>query len=104
MAVAWSHRIDLGHHRSRRFAPEVADWADVIVCMTPAHARTVRQISPAARVLLVTDWLPAEASWHGRAVPDPFGGDAAEYEETYQVLRAAIESFLSRRSSVEENG
>lgn len=103
MAVAWSHGVDLGHHRSTRLSAEVAGWADVIVCMTAGHAGAARRVAGGRPVTLLTEWLPAADGRMGGPVPDPFGGDAGDYETTFGVLNEAIVRFMESDQRKEEH-
>lgn len=97
MAIAGARGIDLGHHRSRQLTEEVAAKADVIVCMTPSHAHAVAGIAGNRDIILVTDWLSDDDPRHGEPVPDPFGGDASDYDRTFRVLYDSIEAFVRRQ-------
>jgi protein-tyrosine-phosphatase len=98
LAVAWSHGIDLGHHRSSRLTRELAGWSDLVVGMTPGHLRSAAMVVPGVSVMLLTDLLPAEDRRRGSPVPDPFGGDAAMYAETFDLVYASLNEYLRGRA------
>jgi protein-tyrosine-phosphatase len=71
--------LDLASHRSTPLAQRDLAAYDRIWCMTSRHAAHVRSLGvPAGRIAVV-------AAEDG-GVPDPFGGDAADYEACAQVL------------------
>lgn len=92
-AVAWSHGVNLGHHRATTLSVEVARWADLIVCMTAGHAAAVRRLPVGRPIILLTEWLGTGDKRHGSSVPDPYGGSAADYEAAFGVLHEAIMRF-----------
>lgn len=48
VAVAAERGIDIAGHRSTTFAPDLADWADVVITMTAEQRDEVLRVSPAA--------------------------------------------------------
>ncbi len=80
--------LSLNEHRSRAVSELDLAVFDRILCMTSAHAAYIRSRGvPAARIAVVN----AE---HG-GVPDPFGGDDAEYETCARVLEHAALAFAT---------
>lgn len=86
--------LDLSGHVSRPLTPELAEWADLIVCMTEDHARAARDLDPPADEVLVTEFLPGQDPERGRPVPDPVGHGLEVYRETLQLLRESVEGLL----------
>ena len=90
---------DLSHHSARRFSAYLADEADVIAVMTHSHlARLVKLMPEAAgkTKLLMSYSKTAPDS----DVPDPFGGELAEYENCFRTMKEAIENL---KNSLIEN-
>ena len=81
--------LDLSRHRTRNLAQlAVADY-DRFLCMTSGHAAYVRSLGvPAAKIEVVN-------AQHG-GVPDPFGGDDANYEATAKVLERYVADVVER--------
>ncbi len=92
--VAAARGLDLRGHRSRELDPRLASWADEILAMTPSHLEAVEHLRPSARVRLLTEYLPVGHPSRGRPVPDPFGGDGAQYERTFVLLEEAIRGLF----------
>lgn len=96
--VVHAHGGSLEEHRSRALAPDLLDWADLVLTMTRAHREAVRAMAP--------DDLEVRtlAEFAGRAdedVADPFGGDAEDYESAYaqidELITAAAGEIHRRR-------
>jgi protein-tyrosine-phosphatase len=94
IAVAGERRIDLTRHRSRGIAPELGEWADVVLVMSSSHLAGAADALPDVETRLLTEHLPTSDPRRGLAVPDPFGGDRDTYEETYLLLERAIRGLL----------
>lgn len=95
-AVAAAHGLDLSSHRARTVTPDLLALADLVLGMTARHVDAVRVASPGADVRLVTDFLPEDHPLAGVPMGDPFGGDLAEYEQTWDELETAIEALLEQ--------
>ena len=87
--VAMQRRgLELGHHRSRPLSDVDLQTVDQAWCMSARHAAAVRAAGmPAERIQVV-------AADQG-GVPDPFGGDDADYEACAQVLELAARSITA---------
>jgi len=80
--------LNLAAHRSRPVATVALADVDQVWCMSSAHAAAARSRGvPAARLAVVN-------AAHG-GVPDPFGGDDAEYEACALVLAAAAQEIVA---------
>jgi protein-tyrosine phosphatase len=84
--------LDLSGHRSRPISACDLAAFDRIYTVSTRHAAFVRaQGVPAARIAV----LAAEAG----GVPDPFGGDDAEYETCAASLEAEVRRIVAELSS-----
>lgn len=95
-AVLAAHGYGYGHS-VRQFQPEMFDEHDLIVALDRNHEWVLRQLAPtrsaAARVRLLGSFDPeAGAGWD---VPDPVGGDVADYERTLMLVRAAMPGLIA---------
>lgn len=88
--------LDLSGHASAPLTPEGADWADLVVGMTPSHVRTAAGMTDSGEVVLLTDYLPEGDPERGEPVPDPVGGGLEGYREVLQLLRSGVEGLLER--------
>jgi protein arginine phosphatase len=86
--------LDLSGHRSRPVSPELLEWADLILAMSPSHVFALNEMGAGTKTGLVTDFLEGEEL--GRPVDDPFGGTVAEYRATYDVLARAVAGLMDR--------
>ncbi|GDY13221.1 hypothetical protein LBMAG53_20990 [Planctomycetota bacterium] len=84
--------LDLSDHRSQSVAGLDLSAYDHIHAMSAAHVAALRSLGVPARQLSVVD---AE---HG-GVPDPFGGDAADYAACARVLASAARLIVAELPS-----
>lgn len=89
--------IDLASHRSSPVTVDVLEWADLVLTMSPGHLLRVTELGGGDKAELITAFASGESdSGMAAAVRDPFGGDDAEYDETFFVLRALVDQVLER--------
>ncbi len=93
--VAREDGLDLEAHASRLLTPELVEWADLILTMSPSHLSAVAGLGGAAKMALVTEF-EEDMDGRGRFVDDPFGADLDAYRRTYQRLETAIDAVLVR--------
>lgn len=99
LRVAARHGLDLGGHRSRPVDEELVRWADLILVMSPTHLLRLAELGAAGKAALLDAFARGEEGGQeepGAVVPDPFGGDDQEYEETYLTLEDLIPKALRR--------
>jgi protein-tyrosine phosphatase len=94
MITAREEGLDLRPHASRLLTPELVEWADLILVMSPSHLSGVDRLGGAEKVALVTEFESEESS--GQIVDDPYGSDLPAYRRTWERLQFAIESVLAR--------
>ena len=85
--VLWEEGISLDAHESQPMTPELADSAELILCMTTAHRRQVELGCPAARGRVRT--LLSVVGSTGD-VRDPYGGTVEEYAACLEAMRPAL--------------
>lgn len=73
---------DISQYRARVFSPDMAQDADLFVCMTPIHAMILENVSAEKRVLLAG------------GVPDPYGGDMEEYRKCAGLISEGLEELI----------
>jgi protein-tyrosine-phosphatase len=87
-------------HSARSLTPELVDWADAILVMSPSHRSAVEALGGGEKVGPVTADLPDDEA--GAPVLDPIGQGVDVYRSTRDQLRRSIDAFLDRiRSQVE---
>ena len=85
---------NLSPHRSAGVTPALLSEADFVLGMTQRHVDALRHAGPRGDVRIVTAFLPEGHPLRGASVQDPFGGDRAAYERTWDELEAAIEALM----------
>jgi len=86
VVAAAAYGAEIADHRSRRLTSELIQAADMVFCMTQAHAEQACQLAPRAASRIVR--LDPQGD-----VPDPIGGDVHEY----RGVAARIASVFARR-------
>lgn len=92
--VVRRHGLDLGPHRSRPLLPDLVAKADLVLGMTRSHAQIARELASGTDVRLLTAYLPEGHERRDAPLPDPVGGSLDQYEETFEVLRQAVERLF----------
>lgn len=91
--------LDLKGHVSAPVTPELAGWADLVVCMAPSHRMDVEAVAADTPTVLMTDFLPGDDPQHGQPVQDPVGAGIGVYRETLALLREAARGLVDRLES-----
>ena len=95
--TAARHGLDLSSHRSTALSPELLEWADLVLAMSPLHLARVREGGAGEKAELLTSFATGgETGDAGDTVPDPFGGSDADYEITFTVLEELVGQALHR--------
>lgn len=76
--------IDLLSHHAQTINTELIEKSDLILTMTAAHKMVLEQSAPGKTYTL------CEFAGEEDDIPDPFGGDAAEYEECADRIYNAL--------------
>lgn len=99
VVVAGRQGVDLGAHRSRLLTAEVADWADLILVMSPSHLHPLDRLGVGDRAATLGDFA-AGPGGEGDAVADPYGGPEEVYEETFRELSVLVAAALDRLAPI----
>lgn len=78
--VMKKRNIDLSLHRTKPLTDELIDMADIILVMTEAHKMLINNMAE-GKVFTLSEYAGS-----GGDIPDPYGGDIEEYEETAQAI------------------
>jgi protein-tyrosine-phosphatase len=92
--VALEHGLDLSAHRARLLTPELAESVDLILTMSRSHRQRVLAVAPEEKVQMLGEY--AGFTGESAEVPDPFGGDLADYRETYHRLEQMLGAVVGR--------
>ena len=77
---------DLSRHRAQPVTEALLSEADRVYCMTPSHLAALSAACPAYREKYVL-FTPS-------GVPDPYGGDLAQYLNTAAAIHTALTALL----------
>lgn len=92
--VALERGLDLSAHRAAMLTPERVERADLILTMSEAHAHRVADLGGAAKVSTLAAFAGHPDGL--RDVPDPYGGDVADYRATGEQLDILLEAAVAR--------
>ncbi len=92
--VALERGLDLSNHRARMLTSDQVHRADLILTMSEAHSHRVADLGGAEKVHTWAGY--AEMPDAPREVPDPFGGDVAEYRRTADLLEQLLDPIVAR--------
>lgn len=84
-------------HAVRPFQAGMFATYDVLVALDSNHRWELRQLAPdsdaAAKIRLLGSFDPAAGA--GWDVPDPVGGDSADYERTFRLIESALPGLVA---------
>ncbi len=86
--------LRIADHRSQPLTQEMADQADLILCMTESHRAVIGlALDPAPKnVYLWREFMPGPAD---REIGDPFGGTLKDYEACRDEMVEALPGLLA---------
>jgi protein arginine phosphatase len=83
------------HHHSSMLTRDEVNWADLILTMTVSHKTVILQQYPECSKKLFT-LKEFSGETYNHDVVDPFGGNIAIYQETYQELEKWINKAVEK--------
>ncbi|MGI6361608.1 MAG: low molecular weight protein arginine phosphatase [Bacillota bacterium] len=90
---------NLRDFRSKLLSTYLLDEADLVVTMTQAHKNMLLSMDPRS-----ADKVISMAEIGGCDIPDPYGGDLAEYEACLQKIETGLKKLQSKlEKSVDKN-
>ena len=84
--IARARGYDIGRHVARRIVPADFDRYDIILAMDSFNVASLRTIAPTrtkGKIELLLDYGEA---FHGQEVPDPYGGEAKDFERALDLI------------------
>lgn len=89
--------IDLRSHEARRYAPEMAAEADLVLAMDEGNRDFVLGQSPdqSDRIFCLREAAATDAG-DEISIRDPFGGDAEDYRRCFEEIEREIENLMPR--------
>lgn len=94
--------LDLSQHQATQLTPELAEWADLILVMSPAHLLRVVELGSGETAVLITSFAEGREEDSGGSVPDPIGGPDEHYLETFEFLERLIARAFEHLEAVVE--
>lgn len=94
-AVAARHGINISRLRSRQVRPQDFLDFDHIVAMDSQNLQALESVAPpagSARLSLLLDHAPGR---QGQSVTDPYFGDAAGFEQTWDDVNQGVQGLLA---------
>ncbi len=85
VAVLTELGIDISAHRAKQLTPFMLEEADLILVMTPSHAKAI--LTQGETIHNKTKILKA-------GIPDPYGGNIEEYRTCRDALSQALQEVL----------
>ena len=92
--VALERGLDLSEHRARALTADQVRDADLILTMTEAQARRVAEVGGEQKVHVLGEFVGNPEG--SREVPDPMGGDVADYREVLALLDDLLTRAVAR--------
>lgn len=98
-AVARKNGVDIRHYRARQVSPR--DFYDYshIIALDPSNLRDLESLCPnnsPANLALLLDYVSGR---HGEAVADPYYGDDAGFELTWQQVTVGAQALVKALES-----
>lgn len=95
LATLERHRFGKLDLRSRALTQKLVRRASYIFVMETKHADSMRKKYPqaASKTYMISSFCRSKI-YRDRDVPDPVGGEAEDFEETYRVLSDAIPRLI----------
>ena len=94
--------LDLSEHAATLLTAELAEWADLILVMSPSHLVRVAELAGGESAALITSFAELREEDGTASVPDPIGGPDEQYLETFEFLERLIARAFRRLEPVVE--
>jgi protein-tyrosine-phosphatase len=93
--AAYRRGVNLTTHRSQLVTSQQVQAADLVVTMEPAQAREIRRRfgKPLSQIVVLGDFDPSPDA--PRAISDPFGQPAMEYDRVYGRIERCAAVFAA---------
>lgn len=96
IATAARHGVDIATLRGRQIGAWDFQRSDWLLCADRANLRDVRALAPPsarAQAALLLEWSGLEEQTE---VPDPYTGEATDFEHVWQTLARAADGVVAR--------
>ncbi|KRG70997.1 low molecular weight protein-tyrosine-phosphatase [Pseudoxanthomonas dokdonensis] len=98
VACARSHGVDISDLRARQLRPSDFHDFDWLLCADQQNLKDVRRLAPAGtahKVVLLLDWAGVLADG---AIPDPYTGQAEDFQHVWRLVDSAASAAVARLS------
>ena len=102
LRAAAGNGLDLSEHGATPLTPELVQWADLILVMSPSHLMRVVELGRGENAALITSFAEGREEDSTASVPDPIGGSDEHYLETFELLERLIARAFQRLDPVVE--
>jgi len=92
--VALERGLDLSPHRARMLTTSEVQRADLVLTVSEAHSRRVADLGGATKVHTLAAYADQDAV--GGEIPDPYGGDVADYRQAAELIASLLPGILDR--------
>lgn len=91
-AILAEHGVSAAGHVARQVSPDLINAADIVLVMDQRHMSAIHAQVPHARgkTFLLGRWQK------DAAVPDPYGKGRPAFEQAFEMIDVAVDSWLSR--------
>ena len=105
VAVGLKHGLDISDQRCRQLVREDFTRFNLILAMDQNNLMTINRLAPKGATAVTglftavaRDGLSGHSVDRGEEIPDPYYGDAADFERVYLMVRDAAEALADRLS------
>jgi protein-tyrosine-phosphatase len=93
--VATENGLDLTSHRSRQLTEKILSNSDLVIGMQPSHLFPLQPLQQAGKLELHILGEYCTISSEARPdIPDPFGGNRAEYERAFTTIARCVDGLV----------
>ena len=94
VAAAKKRGYQIEHLVARRISPDDLDRFDMILAMDRANIAHLRTVAPTRCKPKIELLLEYGDKYHGKDVPDPYGGDDKGYEKALDMIEDGCEGLV----------
>jgi protein-tyrosine phosphatase len=96
IATAARHGVEIGHYQGRQLAQADFTRFTHILALDANNLADIHTVAPSdstAKIALLMDYVPGR---EGQAVPDPYYGDEAGFEDTWRDVSEAADALVAQ--------
>jgi low molecular weight protein-tyrosine phosphatase len=94
IAAAKARGYEIGHLVARRVGPGDLDKFDMVLAMDRANLAHLRTIAPTRCKEKIELLLEYGDKFHGKDIPDPYGGDTKAYEKALDMIEDGCQGVI----------